>query len=114
MSQITVDVCQVNLVSVTPQTVKVKGSGRLTEPVTVEISTNGACGPLVLGFLPNDTSLPVEVTESFNASNAVTISESTSYAWIRPAASTPRVVPLNIRQGANGPVILSVDLTTIR
>ena len=28
----------------------------------------------MLGFLPNDTS-PVEVTESFNASNVVTISD---------------------------------------
>ncbi len=112
-SQITVDLCKVSLVSITPQTVTVKGSGGLTEPVRVEISTNGACGPLVLGFLPNDTS-PVEVTESFNASNVVTISDSTSYAWIRPTSSSPRDVALNIRQGANGPILLSAKLTTIR
>jgi shikimate 5-dehydrogenase len=103
----------VNSISVTPQTVKVKGSGGLAQPVTVQISTNGACSPLVLGFNPNDTSA-VEVTQSFNASNAVIISESNSYAWIRPPQSTPRVVPLNVRQGANGPVLLSANLTTTR
>jgi prepilin-type N-terminal cleavage/methylation domain-containing protein len=112
-SQITVDLCEVSSMFVTPQTVGVKGSGGLQQPVTVEIATNGACGPLVLGFKPNDT-LEVEVTESFNASNVVTISESTSYAWVRPANNTERVVPLNVRQGANGPVLLSANLITTR
>jgi prepilin-type N-terminal cleavage/methylation domain-containing protein len=112
-SQITVDLCAVDAISVTPQTVGVKGSGGLEDEVVVQISTNGACSPLVLGFLPNDTSA-VEVTESFNTSNVVTISESTSYAWIRPAQSSQRVVPLNVRQGANGPILLSANLITTR
>jgi hypothetical protein len=112
-SQVTVDLCTVTSMSVTPTTVVVRANGRLDEPVTVAISTNGACGPLVLGFLPNDSS-PVEVTESFNASNVVTISETSTYSWTRPGRTTSRIVPLNVRQGANGPILLSANLTTKR
>ena len=84
----------------------------LFDEVTVEITSNGACSALVLGFLPNSS--VVETTESFNASNVVTIGTSTSLAWVRPASSTNRVVPLNVRQGANGPILLSAYLTTTR
>ena len=112
-SQITVSVCTVSLVSVSPQTVAVKNNGDLSNSVTVEISSNGACDPLVVGFLPN-SDLVVEVTENFNASNVVTIRKNNPYAWTRPVAGTPRVVPLNVRQGANGEIELSVDLITTR
>ena len=112
-SQITVDLCTVTSMSVTPSTVVVRPNGRLEAPVTVAISTNGACSPLVLGFKPDDTS-PVEVNEIFNTSNAVTISENSTSAWIRPGINTNRLVPLNVRQGANGPVLRSSNLTTTR
>lgn len=112
-SQITVDLCTVTSMSVTPSTVVVRTNGRLAAPVTVAISTNGACSPLVLGFKPDDTS-PVEVNEIFNTSNAVTISENSTSAWIRPGINTNRLVPLNVRQGANGPVLRSFNLTTTR
>ncbi len=112
-SQITVDLCTVTSMSVTPSTVVVRPNGRLAAPVTVAISTNGACSPLVLGFKPDDTSA-VEVTQDFSTSNAVTISENSTSAWIRPGINTNRLVPLNIRQGANGPVLRSFNLTTTR
>ena len=114
-SQITVNVCTVSLVSVTPTppTVKVKNNGDLFTSVTVEITSNGACSPLVLGFLPNDTS-SVEATVEFNASNVATINKNSAFAWTRPAANSTRVVALNVRQGANGPAELSIDLTTTR
>ena len=79
--------------------------------MTVEISSNGACDPLLVGFLPN-YDLVVEVTENFNASNVVTIRKNNPYAWTRPPASGSRVVPLNVRQGANGDIELTVNLTT--
>ena len=110
-SQIAVNVCTVSLVSISPQTVGVGKSGHLTGSVTVEITSNGACDPLVVGFLPN-SDLAVEVTEAFNASNVVTIRKNNPYAWTRPEAGTSRVVPLNVRQGANGAIELTVDLTT--
>jgi prepilin-type N-terminal cleavage/methylation domain-containing protein len=112
-SQITVNVCTVSLVSVSPasRTVAVKGNGDLFNDVTVEIASNGACSALVLGFLPN-TSL-VESTESFNASNVVTI-RTNSATWTRPANGATRVVALNVRLGANGPIQLSLNLTTTR
>lgn len=111
-SQITVNVCTVSLVSVTPNppTVGVRRSGNLTASISVEITSNGACTPLVLGFLPNDSSA-VEAAVSFNASNVATISKNSAFAWTRPATGN-RVVQLNVRQGANGPVELSIDLTT--
>ena len=114
-SQITVNVCTVSLVSVAPAsaTVAVKNNGDLFTAVTVEITSNGACSPLVLGFLPNDTS-PVEATVEFNTSNVATISKNSAFAWTRPAANSTRVVALNVRQGANGPAELSIDLTTTR
>ena len=112
-SQVTVNVCTVTLVSVTPNTVAVKNNGDLFSDVTVAISTNGACAPLVLGFLPNDTSA-VESTVTFNASNVATIPKNSAYAWLRPALDSTRVVPLNVRQGANGPVELTTNLTTTR
>lgn len=112
-SQITVNVCTVSLVSISPsnRTVRVRNSGDLDQAVTIEITSNGACDPLVVGVLPN-SDLLVEVMENFNASNVVTIRKNNAYAWTRPAAGTPRVVPLNVRQGANGDIELSVDLIT--
>jgi hypothetical protein len=112
-SQITVNVCAVSFVSISPSngTVAVRNSGNLDQAVTIEITSNGACDPLVVGFLPN-SDLEVEVTENFNASNVVTIAKNNAYAWTRPVAGTPRVVPLNVRQGANGEIELSVDLIT--
>lgn len=114
MSQITVSVCTVSLVSITPAsaTVVVRSNGNLTGDIVVQIATNGACSALVLGFLPN-TSV-VESTESFNASNSVMIRRNSPYAWTRPAAGVPRLVRLNVRQGANGPVELFTTLTTTR
>ena len=112
-SQITVNVCTVSLVSVTPasQTVGVKGNGDLLSDVVVQISSNGACSALVLGFLPNTS--PVESTESFNAAEIVTI-RTNSATWTRPGNGQTRVVALNVRQGANGPIQLSLNLTTTR
>ena len=112
-SQITVNVCTVSLVTVSPatKTVLVTSAGNLSAPVTVELASNGACAPLVLGFLPNKTS-QVEATESFNASNIVTIGTTNTSAWFQPPGNSTRVVKLNVRQGANGPVELSLDLTT--
>ena len=114
-SQITVDLCTVSLSSVTPasRTVAVNANGRLAQPVSVQITTNGACSPLVLGFLPDNSSV-VEATESFNASNVVTIKDTNAYAWTRPPKDGSRIVPLNVRQGANGPILLTVNLTTTR
>jgi prepilin-type N-terminal cleavage/methylation domain-containing protein len=114
-AQITIDLCTVSLRAVTPasQTVPIKANGRLAEPVSVEITTNGACSPLVLGFLPNNSTV-VEVAESFNASNVVTIAENAPYSWTRPPRGTTRIVPLNVRQGANGPALLTINLTTTR
>lgn len=112
-SQVTVNVCTVSLVSVSPDTVVVKNNGDLFSDVTVAISTNGACAPLVLGFLPNSTST-VESTVTFNASNVATIPKNSAFAWLRPPAGSPRVVALNVRQGANGPVELTANLTTTR
>ena len=113
-SQITVSVCTVSLVSITPASasVVVRSNGNLTSDIIVQIATNGACSALVLGFLPN-ASL-VESTESFNASDSVMIRRNSPYAWTRPAAGVPRLVRLNVRQGANGPVELFTTLTTTR
>jgi prepilin-type N-terminal cleavage/methylation domain-containing protein len=112
ISQITVNVCTVSLVSISPTTVAIRSNGDLADAVKVGISSNGACDPLVVGFLPN-SDLVVEVTENFNASNVVTIRKNNPYAWTRPVAGTPRVVPLNVRQGANGEIELTVNLETI-
>lgn len=112
-SQITVNVCTVTLVSVSPSnppTVGVRNNGGLGDSLSVEISSNGACLPLVLGFLPND-SLAVEDAVSFNASSVATINKN-GFTWTRPALGDSRVVALNVRQGANGPVELSIALTT--
>jgi type II secretory pathway pseudopilin PulG len=110
-SQITVNVCTVELVSFAPSTVAIKTNGDLSDPVTIEIRSNGACDPLVVGFLPN-TDSAVEATVNFNASNVATIPKNSPFAWLRPPLGQTRVVPLNVRQGANGPIELSVDLTT--
>ncbi len=112
-SQITVSVCTVSLVSISPAsaTVAVKGNGDLFNEVRIEIASNGACSALVLGFLPNSS--VVETTESFNASNVVTI-RTNSATWTRPGNDQTRVVALKVRQGANGPVELSLNLTTTR
>ena len=110
-SQITVNVCTVELVSFSPTTVGVTTDGDLSQPVRIEISSNGACAPLVVGFLPNSDT-EVEATENFNASNVVTISQSSVSAWQRPPDGGSRIVPLNVRQGANGSVELSLDLVT--
>lgn len=112
-SQIAVNVCTVSLVSLSPQTVGVRNNGDLTGAVTVQITSNGACDPLVVGFQPN-SDLLVEVTESFNASNVVTIRRNNPYAWTPPPVGGSRIVPLNVRQGANGDVELTVNLTTTR
>jgi Tfp pilus assembly protein FimT len=112
-SQITVNVCTVTFVSISPasKTVVVTDSGGLSTAVSVTISSNGACSPLVLGFLPDKTSA-VEATESFNTANVVTINTTNSYAWFKPNGNSTRIVTLNVRQGANGPVELAIDLTT--
>jgi hypothetical protein len=112
-SQITVNVCTVELVSFAPNTVAVKNNGDLADAVNIEIRSNGACDPLVVGFLPN-TDSAVEATVNFNASNVATIPKNSPFAWLRPPVGQTRVVPLNVRQGANGPIELSVDLTTTR
>ncbi len=113
-SQITVNVCTVSLVSISPAsaTVAVRNNGDLSGAVTIEIASNGACSALVLGFLPNQSL--VESTVSFNASNVATIPRNSAFAWTRPAAGNTRVVALNVRQGANGPVELTRNLTTTR
>ncbi len=115
IASISVSVCTVSLVSVSPanKTVVVKSNGDIDQNVDIVISTNGACSALVLGFLPNSPS-GVETNEAFNASDAVQIKKHSSYAWTRPAASTTRVVPLHVRQGANGPIELTINLTTTR
>ena len=112
-SQITVNVCTVSLVSTSPSpaTVAVGKSGNLGQNLTIEITSNGACDPLVVGFLPN-SDVAVESTVNFNTSTVVTIRKNSGFAWTQPASGTPRVVPLNIRQGANGEVELTVNLTT--
>jgi prepilin-type N-terminal cleavage/methylation domain-containing protein len=112
-SQIVVNVCTVTFKSISPASasVLVTTDGNLSEPVTVAIQTNGACGPLVLGFLPDKTSV-VEQAEAFNASNVVTINTTNTYAWFKPNGNSSRVVKLNVREGANGPIDLSLDLTT--
>ena len=112
-SQITVNVCTIELVSFSPTTVAVKTNGDLSDAVTIEIRSNGACAPLVVGFLPNTDSV-VEATANFNASNVATISKNSTFAWLRPDDGETRVVPLNVRQGANGPIELSVNLSTTR
>lgn len=112
-SQITVNVCTVSLVSASPTTVAVTNKGDLSSDIRVEITSNGACSPLVLGFLP-DEGTAVESTVGFDASNVATISQTTASAWTRPKPSSSRVVVLNVRQGANGPAELSIDLTTTR
>jgi hypothetical protein len=112
-SQITVNVCTVELVSFSPTTVAVKNNGDLSDAVTIEIRSNGACDPLVVGFLPN-TDSAVEATVNFNASNVAKIPKNSAFAWLRPPIGETRVVPLNVRQGANGPIELSVNLTTTR
>jgi prepilin-type N-terminal cleavage/methylation domain-containing protein len=112
-SQITVNVCTVELVSFSPTTVAVKNNGDLFDAVTIEIRSNGACAPLVVGFLPN-TDSAVEATVNFNATNVATIPKNSAFAWLRPPVDGTRVVPLNVRQGANGPIELSVNLTTTR
>ena len=80
--------------------------------VTVEITSNGACARWSSDSCP--TRRVVESTESFNASNVVTIRTNSSDAWTRPPTGRPRVVALNVRQGANGPIELSLNLTTTR
>jgi hypothetical protein len=114
-SQIAVNVCTVSLVAVSPSPaiVAVRNSGNLDQDVTIEITSNGACDPLVVGFLPN-SDLAVETTVNFNTSTVVTIPKKIAFAWTQPAAGTERIVPLNVRQGANGDVELTVDLTTTR
>jgi hypothetical protein len=115
ISQITVNVCTVSLVSTSPSpaTVAVRNSGNLDQDVTIEITSNGACDPLVVGFLPN-SDLAVETTVNFNTSNVVTIRRNSAFAWTQPSAGTSRVVPLNVRQGANGEIELTVNLETTR
>ena len=65
----------------------------------------------MLGFLPNESSA-VEATVSFDASTVVTIGTASSYAWVQPKGNQTRVVALNVRQGALGPIALTLDLTT--
>jgi hypothetical protein len=112
-SQITVNVCTVELVAFSPSTVVVRNNGDLSDSITIEIRSNGACAPLVVGFLPN-TDSAVEATVNFNATNVATIPKNSAFAWLRPPVDGTRVVPLNVRQGANGPIELSVNLTTTR
>jgi hypothetical protein len=74
-------------------------AGELKKDVTVTISTNGACSALVVGFKPKAADT-LETTEAFGAGTSAKIVGS-KYIW----DIADRDVALNVRQGANGPIV---------
>jgi len=110
-STITVQVCTVTIQSVTENPVFVytngTNAGELKKDPIITITTNGACSALVLGFKPKAADT-IETTEVFGSGTSVKILGS-KYIWDIPAVS--RDVALNVRQGANGPVEATANLT---
>ena len=105
-STLTINICSATIQSVIPSSVVVNPNGSLASMVTVTISHNGFCDPLVLGFLPSALQA-VESPEPFNVGTSVELGAN-EYVWTVPSgpgnAVKKRVVTLNLRQGANGPI----------
>lgn len=107
--------CTATITSVIPSTVQNTGAsngnvdvGPLKQDVVVTISKNGSCGSLVLGFDPDpDDSVAVQETISFGGANSVTIGKDQYTNW-RDTNGSPD--PLQVRVGANGPVLNSASL----
>lgn len=104
--------CVASIASVSPSSVARKTSGHLDTDVTVSISASGSCGPLVLTFDPDTAdanTTPQQI--AFNLATSVTIGRN-AYTWQQPAAAaTPWVFPLQLREGAGGPVKDTGSLT---
>ncbi|MDJ0770135.1 MAG: prepilin-type N-terminal cleavage/methylation domain-containing protein [Ilumatobacter sp.] len=81
-----------------PSTISLRPNGRLQDDLTINITTNGNCTPLVVTFdpMPNDANMTPEAI-AFGGLTSVTIDKN-AYTW--DAAETS--FEFTLRQGANG------------
>jgi len=95
--------CSATIDAVTPSSVGLRPNGRIDDDIVVSITTNGSCLPLVLSFDPDTTDTDETPEELlFNGSTVVVIDKN-AYVWNQPGA-LPWTVPLELREGSNGPV----------
>jgi hypothetical protein len=96
-STITVNVCLVANVSISPPTVQVVPGGHLAGPVSITVETNGACSGLVATFKPK-VSQGTQF-EAFESGPTATI-PALKYVW----DNANRTVTVEIRESVVGPV----------
>ena len=104
-TSITINVCNATISSTNApnQGVTVNSDGSLAQSVQVNITDTTFCGPLVLGFKPK-ASQAVESTETFGTDTFVVV-QTTEYIWDVPTSNSGITNTLNLRQGANGPIV---------
>ena len=83
-----------------PSTISIKNNGALQNHLTVNITTNSYCTPLVVTFdpMPNDANMTPE-SVAFGAATSVTIDKN-SLTWDKSETS----FTLSLREGANGTI----------
>jgi hypothetical protein len=109
--QLNVRFCVALITSVNPAAVQVNTSShKLDNNVTVTISHNGACGPLVLQYL--STVAATAKSQPFGSSTTVTIDKNNPSDWDSPPTGG-RNVDLELRQGIDGKILHVAILRTI-
>lgn len=101
--------CAADIVSVSPATVGRRSDGRLDADVALAITSSGSCRPLVVSFDPDPTDTDATPVQLAAGDAALVTIGAREHVWNQPGPP-PWTIPIELREGANGPTADTIVL----